>query len=152
MRKILRISAPAIALILLVGCAPFSSIKRNEPPKSSIDGHWAVLNNGQSKIENLPRPPVVVFDTRNHSVYGFDGCNEFRGNYVLEGGQIKARLATTRMACFGETPQAVSTTLHRLFDQGAEIVEVSPKTLLIRNKTMGAELRLGSTEPLTQKQ
>lgn len=154
MQKNLKIAAPAIALALLAGCAPFTKIQNDAQSSSKIEGSWTVLYKGKIKIENLPRSPVVIFDTQKHLVSGFDGCNNFHGSYVIEGGQIKARLASTRMACPGEMQRAVSSTLYQLFDQGAELVAVnfmSAKVLLLRNKAINAELRMGATEQLVQK-
>lgn len=154
MQKNLKMAVPSLALVLLAACAPVAPIQNQAQSEPRIEGRWTVLHHGKTKIENLPRMPFVVFDTQKHQVSGFDGCNHFHGHYVFEGGQIKAKLVSTRMACLGATESALSSTLHQLFDQGAEVIsfnEMSAKVLLIRNKALGAELLLGATEPLNPK-
>jgi heat shock protein HslJ len=92
---------------------------------------------------------VIVFDSQNHKVSGFDGCNNFNGSYSFEGKLIKGRLLSTQMACPSDEARAVSSTLHRLFDQGAEVITIhflSAKGLVLLNKEIDAELVLEPTE------
>ncbi len=72
-----------------------------------------------------------------------------RGTYSFVGGQLKAKVSGTRMACPGETAKAVSKQMANLFTKGAEVVETSfmgAHVLMLKNSS--AELRLGSSDQL----
>lgn len=145
--------ASLVATLAMTACTPFTKVQEEGAVESKIQGNWTVIHDGTAKIELAP-PVTVAFETAKNQISGFDGCNNYRGSYVFEDGLIKARLSSTRMACKNSAASAVSATLHALFTQGAEAVELEmmgAKVLTLRNKSMGAELRLGFSEQL-QKQ
>lgn len=154
MRVSLRLAALATAITLLAACTPFTKIQGDEKSQTRIEGSWTVMHDGKTKIEGLNPPARIVFDAGSDKLSGFDGCNNFSGRYTFQNSEIKARLISTRMACRGATERAVSETLHQLFEQGAEVVAIdfmSAKAIVLRNKAIGAELRLGATEQLNEK-
>lgn len=144
---------PLMAAFALTACMTVSTVQGEGVVETKIQGNWTVIHDGTARVELNP-PAIVLFEAGSNRVSGFDGCNTFRGDYVFDGGLIKARLVSTRMACKDGVASAVSATLHKLFTQGAEVAEremMGVMVLTLRNKSAGAELRMSSTEQLQKK-
>ena len=98
--------------------------------------------------KEIPKPhPELRFDSAAGTLSGSDGCNRISGRFSFEDGRLKARAASTRMACLNETAASTSAAIHTLLGQGAEVVEVAVgagRVLLIKNAE--AEIRLVPAE------
>jgi heat shock protein HslJ len=129
---------------------PFTKIDGTDPSVlAKMSGSWTVINTGGTQIENMDPPAVVVFNTADSSVSGFDGCNNFNGTYSFTEGRLKANVASTRRACTTDMARTVSTRLNALFGEGAEVVETSfmaANVLMLRNDN--GDVRMGPTDKL----
>lgn len=99
------------------------------------------------KLEGVSPRPTIVFNTSDGSVSGFDGCNNFKGTYTLQGGRLKAKVAGTRKACPSDVARGVSEQINNLFSNGAEVVETSfmgAHVLMLKNNA--AELRIAPSD------
>jgi heat shock protein HslJ len=131
----------------VAACTPFTKIQGDDKTAGKIDGSWTVLWSGGAELKGVDPKPTITFNTSDKSVSGFDGCNNFKGNYSFVDGQLKAKVAGTRKACPNETARAVSNQMANLFTNGAEVVESSfmgAHVLLLKNSS--AELRLGPSD------
>lgn len=154
-----RLARPATVLataILLGACSsmtPFTKIDGSDPAVvSKMNGSWTVMNTGGTKVEGLNPPATVVFDTGSRTVSGFDGCNDFRGTYSFERGQLKAMVRSTRRACTSDMARTISARINDLLSQGAEVVDTSlmgAHVLMLRNA--GGDVRMGPTGALQKK-
>lgn len=133
------------ATLLLSACSPFTRIQGDSKTVGKLDGSWAVRYVAGKEI---PKPyPALTFDSAAGTLSGSDGCNRISGRFSFEEGRLKARTASTRMACLNETAASTSAAIHTLLDQGAEVVEVAMgagRMLQIRNAE--AEIRLVPAE------
>lgn len=140
-----RLAALPLAAALLSACSPFTRIDGNAGTAGRLNGSWAVRYVGGKEI---PRPhPVLRFDSAAGTLSGSDGCNRISGRFSFEDGRLKARAASTRMACLNDSAASTSAAIHTLLGQGAEVVEVAVgagRALLIRNAE--AEIRLVPAE------
>jgi copper homeostasis protein (lipoprotein) len=60
----------------------------------------ATLGSAPVTLGQQQREPFIVFQTNEHRVTGFAGCNQLSGTYQLNGEQLKfSQTAATRMAC-----------------------------------------------------
>lgn len=132
---------------------PFTKIDgSNASNVSKMNGGWTVINTGGTKVEGLDPPATMVFDTGSRTVSGFDGCNEYRGTYAFEGGQLKAKVSSTRRACTSDMARTVSTRINDLLSQGAEVVDTTfmgANVLMLRNAR--GDVRMGPTSALQKK-
>ena len=139
-----RLALP-LAAALLSACGPFSRTGGDGKAVDKLDGSWAVRFVAGKEI---PGPhPVLRFDSATSTLSGSDGCNRISGRFSVEDGRLKARAASTRMACLNDTAASTSAAIHTLLGQGAEVVEVAMgagRVLLIRNAE--AEIRLVPAE------
>ena len=140
-----RLAALPLTAVLLMACSPFTRIQGDGKTLGKLDGRWAVRYVAGKEI---PKPhPELNFDSAAGTLSGSDGCNRINGRFSFEDGRLKARTASTRMACLGETAASTSAAIHALLGQGAEVVEVAMGTgrvLLIKNAE--AEIRLVPAE------
>ena len=145
MKTSLRRAALPLAAALLSACSPFTRIEGDTKTVGKLDGRWAVRYVAGKEI---PRPyPELRFDSAAGTLSGSDGCNRISGRFSFEDGRLKARAASTRMACLNDTAASTSAAIHTLLGQGAEVVEVAMgagRVLLIRNAE--AEIRLVPAE------
>jgi heat shock protein HslJ len=80
-------------------------------PETGIVGGWAAsgINNGRGGVETTEATALVtaVF-AEDGTLSGFDGCNDYRTTYRLDGDAISISdaIATTRMACTSEALDA----------------------------------------------
>lgn len=127
--------------LLLSACSPATRIEGDSRAVDTLDGSWAVSHVAGKEIP--PPHPVLSFDSAAGTLSGSDGCNRISGRFSFEDGRLKARAASTRMACLSETAARTSAAIHTLLGQGAEVLEVGTGTgrvLVIRNAE--AEIRL----------
>lgn len=140
-----RLVALPLAAALLSACSPFTRIGGDANTAGKLDGSWAVRYVAGKEI---PGPhPVLRFDSATSTLSGSDGCNRISGRFSFEDGRLKARAASTRMACLNDTAARTSAAIHTLLGQGAEVVEVAVgagRALLIKNAE--AEIRLVPAE------
>lgn len=140
-----RLVALPLAAALLSACSPFTRIEGDAHTAGKLDGSWAVRYVAGKEI---PKPhPELRFDSAAGTLSGSDGCNRISGPFSFEDGRLKARAASTRMACLNETAASTSAAIHTLLGQGAEVVEVAVgagRVLLIKNAE--AEIRLVPAE------
>jgi heat shock protein HslJ len=139
------LAALPLAAALLSACSPFTRIEGDSRTLAKLDGSWAVRSVAGKEIP--PPHPVLRFDSAAGTLSGSDGCNRISGRFSFEDGRLKARAASTRMACLNETAASTSAAIHTLLGQGAEVVEVAVgagRALLIRNAE--AEIRLVPAE------
>lgn len=145
MKTLYRLAALPLAATLLSACSPFTRIEGDSRTLAKLDGSWAVRYVAGKEI---PRPhPVLRFDSAAGTLSGSDGCNRISGRFSFEDGRLKARAASTRMACLNDTAASTSAAIHTLLGQGAEVVEVAVgagRALLIKNAE--AEIRLVPAE------
>ncbi|KRV80694.1 META domain-containing protein [Aeromonas veronii] len=147
------IVAIAGVMSLLTACTPFKRLQNEEELHNSISGSWTVLHDGHQKIENLTPPAVIYFDPVKNKISGFDGCNKFNGSYVMEQSILKGKVMSTKMGCSDPVASNISSTMQSLFANGAEVVSVNfmgAKVIMLRNKEMKQELRLGNSEQLSK--
>lgn len=131
----------------ITACTPFTKVQGDDKSIAKIDGAWTVLWSGGAKLEGVTPKPTIIFNTSDNSVSGFDGCNNYKGTYSFVDGQLKAKVAGTRMACPNDAAKAVSAQMSDLFTNGAEVVETSfmrAHVLMLKNNT--AELRVGPSD------
>lgn len=57
-------------------------------------------------------------DTAKGTVTGFDGCNRRNGTFTFDVGRLKAKTATTRMACASNAARQASTAIGDLLGNG----------------------------------
>lgn len=110
------------------------------------------MNMGGTKIEGMDPLPTIVFNTADHSVSGYDGCNDFKGTYAFDGKLMKAKVAGTRRACTSDVARSVSTRIADLLSQGAEVVELSmfgANVLMLKNAS--GDVRMGPTSVAQKK-
>lgn len=135
-----RLALP-LAAALLSACGPFSRTGGDGKAVDKLDGSWAVRFVAGKEI---PGPhPVLRFDSAAGTLSGSDGCNRINGRFSLDDGRLKARAASTRMACLNETAAGTSAAIHTLLGQGAAVLEMSTsagRVLVLRNAE--AEIRL----------
>lgn len=100
-------------LILALGmmrCGPRQTTNNNpmETSESSrallIDGEWTLnyVMNAPAAFETLyPKSPILSIDSRESSVSGFSGCNQFNGTVEVEGNSLKwgENFGVTRKMC-----------------------------------------------------
>lgn len=133
------------ATLLLSACSPVTRIEGDSKTVGKLDGRWAVRYVAGKEI---PGPhPELNFDSATGTLGGSDGCNRINGRFSFEEGRLKARAASTRMACLSETAARTSAAIHTLLNNGAEVVEVAMgagRVLLIKNAE--AEIRLVPAE------
>jgi len=148
------IRALTMVSVIMLGataCTPFTKIQGDDKAEAKMNGSWSVMYVGKNKLEGVEPLPTIVFDTANNSISGFDGCNNFKGTYTFDNGYLKASVAGTRMACRSDAARNASGQVANLFENGAEVVEVSIARgygLVMRNGS--AELSLGPTDVLTK--
>jgi heat shock protein HslJ len=136
-------------MIIMAACSPFTKIQGDDKTAAMIDGSWTVMWSGGAQLEGVDPTPNIIFNTSDNTVSGFDGCKNYKGTYSFVGGQLKAKVSGTRMACPSETAKAVSKQMANLFTNGAEVVETSLYGAhLLRLKNSSAELRLGRSDQL----
>jgi heat shock protein HslJ len=69
-----------------------------------LAGDWLLVELGGEPLElaEAERAPSISFDEATSRAEGFAGCNNFFGNYVLDGSAIKfGPIGATHMACPG---------------------------------------------------
>ena len=87
----------AVITSLIAGC----SYTQQHADQPFLDTTWNLVELEGESIEHPgPRIPHLRFEP--DKVSGFDGCNNFFGNYTSEGNKLSfGPLASTRMACPG---------------------------------------------------
>lgn len=142
-----RIAALSVigAAVLLSACSPFTKVTGSADTVAKLDGEWAVMYVGGKKLEGVR--PELKFDSAKRAVSGFDGCNRLNGSFTFEGERLRAKTASTRMACPNDTARQASAEIHELLSNGAEVVEVAMgqgRVLMLKNAK--AEIRMGSSQ------
>ena len=94
MKKYLSLLA-AVTTLITTGCSYIE--QRSDYP--FLNTTWNLVELESEKIDHPgPRFPHIRFEA--DKVTGFDGCNNFFGNYTMEGNKLSfGPLASTRMAC-----------------------------------------------------
>ena len=141
-----KIAAAAAALIGLSACNPFTKMTGDQAATRKLEGTWQVLLVDGKKLEG-ERKPELVFDTRNNTVSGFDGCNRINGSFSFDKGLLKAKTVSTRMACTSDEARQASAAIAELFAHGGEAVEMTmfgAHVVMIKNAK--AEIRMGKTK------
>ncbi len=133
----------------MAACTPFTKVQGEDKTVAKINGSWTVLWSGGAELEGVDPKPTIIFNTRDNSVSGFDGCNNYKGSYSFVNGKLQAKVAATRMACTNDAARGVSKQMADLFSNGADVVETSlygAHVLMLKNSS--AELRLGPSDQL----
>jgi heat shock protein HslJ len=65
----------------MAACTPFTKVQRDDKTVAKIKGSWTVLWSGGAKLEGVNPKPTIIFNTRDNSVSGFDGSNNYKGSY-----------------------------------------------------------------------
>lgn len=132
---------PCLLVPVMVGCTQGLSGARSAPMDAArIDGAWVLREVGG--VASPGSTAELVFSAASGEVHGSDGCNRLMGRFSLEDGRLRAKTASTRMACLSEPAVGVSRTLGALLGAGADAVEVTlpgGRGLLLRS---GAESAL----------
>ena len=133
-------------LLALAACTPFTEIKGDPDTLSKLNGDWLVKYVAGKPLATMAKEPQLIFDTAHGTLSGFDGCNPIKGPFTFEGGRLKARIASGRLACSSDAAKQASTAIQDLFTNGAQVVETSlfkGHILMLRNGT--SEIRLSPT-------
>lgn len=131
--------------MLLSACSPFTRITGGSDTVGKLDGEWAVMYVAGKKLEGVR--PELKFDSSARTVSGFDGCNRINGTFTFDGDRLRARTASTRMACTSDAARQASREINDVLSNGSEVVEVSMgqgRVLMMRNST--AEIRMGPSQ------
>lgn len=84
-----------LSILVLNSCG---SQKHNNPLKTST---WEVISI-QGKSDFL-KTPTMLFSEKNHRVDGSSGCNNYSGEFTINGKNISfSRIKSTMMACFDD--------------------------------------------------
>ncbi|MBU3820849.1 META domain-containing protein [Flavobacteriaceae bacterium XHP0103] len=85
-----------------------SSMQENENNLANLTGLFNVeILNGNNVISNKQ---TLNFDTENHKIFGFSGCNRFTGSYTLNENEIKiGPLASTKRLCVDDNANQIET-------------------------------------------
>ena len=129
--------------VALSSCTPFTRVSGDGSTLARLDGSWTVKYVAGKELQGVSQAPELVFDTDKGTVTGFDGCNRLNGTFTFDGGRLKAKTATTRMACPNDAARQASAAVADLLGNGAEVVEVAlgqGRVLIIKNAS--SEIRL----------
>lgn len=88
------------AALILVGGAGCQTAKTSD----SLAGDWLLVELGGEPVElaDKERAPSISFDDVASRAEGFAGCNNFFGNYSVDGASLTfGPIGATRMACPG---------------------------------------------------
>lgn len=146
MRHIGTTAAAAALILTLTACNPFTKVTDDQAAARKLEGTWQVLMVDGKKLEG-ERKPELVFDTAKNAVSGFDGCNRINGTFGFDNGLLKAKTASTRMACLNDEARQASAAIAELFANGGQAVEMTmfgAHVVMIKNAK--AEIRLGKTK------
>ncbi len=94
-----------LAFILFASCKPSNKIGDlvGVPKERPLEKTYWVLTELDGKpiaTINEAKKLHLLFDPESRTASGFAGCNQFSGNYNLEGKKLSLKnLATTRMFC-----------------------------------------------------
>jgi heat shock protein HslJ len=133
----------------MAACTPFTKVQGDDKTVAKINGSWTVIHSGGEKLEGVDPKPTIIFNTSNNTISGFDGCNNYKGSYSFTDGKLRAKVASTRMACTSDVARAVSEQMADLFSNGADVVEVSiygQHVIMLKNNS--SDLRLGQSDLL----
>jgi heat shock protein HslJ len=93
----------AIIFIVLAGCCVNRSPEVNRPVSLHIEGpKWLLVAvNGVPAIPPAgEKKPFLMLDATRKVITGYAGCNNFSGDYKIDGASVKfGLLASTRMFC-----------------------------------------------------
>lgn len=131
------------AAVALSACTPFTRVSGDSSMLGKLDGNWTVKYVASKELQGVSPAPELVFDTAKGTVTGFDGCNRLNGTFTFDGGRLKEKTATTRMACPNDAAHPASAAVADLLGNGAEVVEVAlgqGRVLLVKNAS--SEIRL----------
>ncbi len=67
-----------------------------------LNGKWILEKIAGKTLtpEDFNRKPTIILDLNNESVAGNDGCNNFNGQFQVQGKRIKfSKLSSTKMSC-----------------------------------------------------
>ena len=145
-KKIIRSSIGLGVVIALTACTLFTRIQGDADTLPKLNGDWLVKYVAGKPLAPMAKEPQMVFDTAHGTISGFDGCNPIRGSYTFEGGRLKAKIASGRLACTSDAAKQASAAINDLLTNGAEVVETAlmkGHVLMLRNGT--AEIRLAPT-------
>lgn len=145
-RSLIGLGAGLGVMMALTACTPFTRIQGDADTLSKLNGDWLVKYVAGKPLATMAKEPQMIFDTAHGTISGFDGCNPIRGPYTFEGGRLKAKIASGRMACTSDAAKQASAAINDLLTNGAEVVETSllkGHVLMLRNNN--AEIRLWPT-------
>lgn len=83
--------------------------------KSILDTTWRLLEiNGEQPIGLDNKKPISLrFENQTNRVYGYAGCNNYRGQFSITDNHITlSKISTTRMLCQSTSKQEASFTSH----------------------------------------
>lgn len=76
----------------------------------TLNNAWKVVS--MKGVENIQDNPTMVFDPEQKMVYGFAGCNNFRGSYDPTANNLQlGQMAMTRKMCQDMTVETTFTNL-----------------------------------------
>ena len=140
-RLISAVSVLGAVMVLLSACTPFTKVGGDNKTLGKLGGSWVVRHVAGKDLAGVR--PELTFDTSKGTITGFDGCNRINGTFAFEGDRLKAKTASTRMACPNDPAHEASAAIHDLLNNGAEVVEVAMgqgRVLLMRNAS--AEIKM----------
>lgn len=123
---------------LALGCGNAQNAQMAQ--KQQIIAKWtlhALMDSG-NKINVNAREKSAFVEFRNEEFSGNAGCNNFFGNYQLEGNQLKTNGAgMTRMMCAPES-MAIEDALSKLFAENGSSIQLEGNTLILQKDSTRA--------------
>lgn len=140
------------ALCFLLGTSPpVSKLANEEVFCSLVGGSWVVMPDRYHNTAQLPQPAIITFAHTHSGMTGFDGCNEFKGEYMVEQALLRGRIRSiTAHSCRNATANHIRRTLRALLRDGAQASLVSWRgshILILQDRDTLDELRLVSVTP-----
>lgn len=97
-----------IVIIIILTMTACNTIKNTTKSTNSLQGEWGLklIEGSTNSFESLfpAHKPTLIIDLSTKKVSGKNGCNNYLGNYKIDGTAISfkdSKMAVTMMACPG---------------------------------------------------
>ncbi|MCI1709097.1 MAG: META domain-containing protein [Chiayiivirga sp.] len=136
---------PRLALALLFSLALTACATAPESAPVLDGTHWALVSADKGELAKLAPTSGITLGFAPDAIFGYGGCNQYRGGYSLAEGVLAAgAVAATKRLCPGEASAAEAAWLALL---GAPLALTATGETLELRSTDGTVLRFAPGSP-----